>query len=110
MKNSRIIKKNYEFEKIINKKNFLKNQSFVLYSIKNEDDKFRYGVSVSKKNWKAWERNKIKRQVRSIIWEYIKISENHSVDVIVMVRKEYENKTFIENTESFKKLADRLRK
>lgn len=110
MKNSRIIKKNYEFEKIITKKNFLKNQSFVIYSIKNKENILRYGISVSKKNWKAWERNKIKRQVRSIIWEYLKVSENHSVDVIVMVRKEYENKTFNENTDNFIKLINKLRK
>ncbi|QHX36252.1 ribonuclease P (protein C5) [Spiroplasma sp. TIUS-1] len=110
MKNSRIIKKNYEFEKIITKKNFLKNQSFVIYSIKNNENILKYGISVSKKNWKAWERNKIKRQVRSIIWEYIKTSENHSVDIIVMVRKEFEKKSFNENTNEFIKLVNKLRK
>ena len=66
MKKQEILKKSYDFENIINKNNCTKNKYFSIFYNKN-DIKNIYGISVPKKIGNAVLRNKIKRQIKSII-------------------------------------------
>lgn len=67
MKKYEIIKKNSDFNDIINSGSLLKNKYYSVYYVKSEEDYPKFGLAVSKKFGNAVERNKIKRQLRSII-------------------------------------------
>jgi ribonuclease P protein component len=66
MKKKSIIRKKIEFTKIINECSYIRNNYFIIYYNKKEEDN-RYGISVPKKTGKAYLRNKIKRQIKNIV-------------------------------------------
>ena len=68
MKKTYRVKRNIDFQAIIKQKKSVASRQFVLYYAKNDFNHYRAGVSVSKKLGKAVERNKIKRQVREMIY------------------------------------------
>ena len=80
------IRKNEEFSEIINTGKSVADGCFVLYFVKRKQENCRIGISVSKKLGKAVERNKIKRQVREMLWELVDF-ENCLYDYVVIVRK-----------------------
>lgn len=106
MKNSRIIKGNEEFQKIINKRNIVKNKSFIINIFKKEEKHFRYGISVGKKIGIAVNRNKIKRQVRMMVKKNLANIVDKKMDVIIVVRKVYLETTYKENELILKKLIE----
>lgn len=67
MKKLNIIKKNDEFNYIINNGKKYYSELFYLYMLKNNLDYNRYGISVSKKIGNAVVRNKYKRRIKFII-------------------------------------------
>ncbi len=93
MKREETIKSQKLFNNIIKNGNFIKNDYFVIYSSKNEDNKINYGIAISKKIGNAVTRNKIKRQTRAIIdrnRNLFKKSHNY----IIMIRKSCVSKKF----------------
>ena len=86
MKKINVVKSNEEFNLVMNKGKCLKNKYFVLYSIDNKLDKYRFGISVGKKVTNAVGRNKLKRQVRNIL-DYHKNLYSNNKDYIIIVRK-----------------------
>lgn len=86
MKKVNVVKSNEEFNLVMNKGKCIKNKYFVMYSIKNNLDKYRFGISVGKKVCNAVNRNKLKRQVRNIL-DYHKNLYSKSRDYIIIVRK-----------------------
>ncbi|WP_338969806.1 ribonuclease P protein component [Spiroplasma endosymbiont of Labia minor] len=97
MKNKNIIKKNIEFQSIIDKKRYQKNVSFIVYYEKNLQNYLRFGISVGKKIGNAVLRNKLKRQVRNMIYELINDIYDKSINIICIVRKQFQNQTYKEN-------------
>ncbi|MDP4040715.1 ribonuclease P protein component [Mycoplasma mycoides] len=87
MKNKRVIKKNFEFQEIINYKKTVKNFCFVIYYKDNDQSYLKYGISVGKKIGNAVIRNKVKRQIRMILRQNINEIGTVSKDVIILVRK-----------------------
>ena len=85
MKKYEIIKKNFEFNDIINTGAYLKNKYYYVYYKKNSFSYSRFGLAVSKKMGNAVERNKYKRQLRMIIHEN-KIEFSQDYDFIIMPR------------------------
>lgn len=87
MKRIETIKNKKEFNNIIKNGEYKKNNLFVLYYIVNKDNDInKYGIAISNKVGKAYIRNKLKRQVRSIIdnnRNLFKIKGNY----IIMIRK-----------------------
>ena len=87
MKKEYRVKKSEEIEKIIKAKDSVGNKYYILYKKKNnETSHFRYATSVSKKLGKANVRNRLKRQVVSII-DNLPINLNLNYDVFIIVRK-----------------------
>ena len=67
MKKRNIFKENKDFNKIIKENRGYKYKDFIVYVEKNTNDIYHFGFSVGKKIGTAVTRNKIKRQLRSII-------------------------------------------
>lgn len=102
MKNTSIIKKNYDFQKIIGEKKCYKSNQFFIYYSKN-DSGFKYGISVGKKLGIAVTRNKIKRQVRTMIRSFLSEVKETNYKIIIIVRKTYFDFEYDVNRESLKK-------
>ena len=70
MKKEYRIKKNNEIQSLMQKRQSVGNAYFVIYHIKNHDQKhFRFAISVPKKYGIAVERNRMKRRISEIIKE-----------------------------------------
>src|SRR5699024_5418330 len=70
MKKAYRVKKEKEFQKIIQLKQSFANRNFVLYKMhKAEQAHFRVGISVGKKVGNAVVRNRVKRQIRQGLFE-----------------------------------------
>lgn len=107
MKKINRVLKYREFHDILNSINFIKGTTFAIYFRRNEFGYERYGLLVTKKNGHAVIRNKIKRQVRSII---DKISDySLPLDVIVVVKRNYDVNSFEENDKELVDILSRVR-
>ena len=90
MKNTIVIKKNYEFKNFFSKGKFYKGNFINMYIHKSNLFINKLGIAVSKKNGKANLRNKIKRLIRENYKNYEKgiklgtnllISVNKDIDI-----------------------------
>jgi ribonuclease P protein component, eubacterial len=67
MKKKNVVKSNQDFNRIIQNNKPYKYKDYVIYIEKIDSNEYHFGVSVSKKIGNAVVRNKLKRQIRSII-------------------------------------------
>ena len=90
MKNTIVIKKNYEFKNFFSKGKFYKGNFINMYIHFSNNSFNKLGIAVSKKNGKANLRNKIKRLIRENYKNYEKgiklgtnllISVNKDIDI-----------------------------
>ncbi len=86
MKRTETIKDQKLFNNIIRNGKFIKNNFFVIYNIRKENDQINYGIAVSNKLGKAIVRNKLKRQTRAIIDNHRNLFKNGH-NYIIMIRK-----------------------
>jgi len=98
-----IIKSNDEFQRIIKNCNSYKYKDYILYIEKNNQDSYHFGFSVGKKIGKAVIRNKIKRQLKSIV---SKKSYQNGFNCIIIVGKNILNRTFLEMQEDLLKILN----
>lgn len=98
MKKKFRVKRNEDFQSIISKRQSFACKEFVIYVAKNNCSYGRVGISVSKKLGNAVVRNKIKRQVREMVYKTVNFEEGY--DYVVIVRHAYLNKSFEENLAS----------
>ena len=81
---------------------------FVVYYDNNKDKIVRVGISVSKKLGNAVIRNNIKRQVRHMFHD---LKENlNNIDVIIIVRQNYKNNSFLENEKLLSRSLEKIRR
>ncbi len=100
MKKVEIIKKSTEFTKIIKKGKYNKNDYFIIYRFPKKEIVPLYGITISTKSGNAVVRNKLKRQVKSILDEY-KNQFANNFDYVIMIRMKSVNK-------EYSKLEDKL--
>lgn len=99
--------KNNSFQEIIaNKDNFVKSDEFILYSKNNDLDHIRVGISVYSKVKNAVLRNKIKRQVRSILSKILDYTK--SIDIIIIIREKFIKNKYQQNFNLIKKKIGEL--
>lgn len=105
MKKTNILKKSMDFDRIIKNNRSYKYKDYILYVEKVEDSTYHFGLSVGKKVGNAVTRNKIKRQLKTII---DKNNYEKGINCIIIVRKGLLEKSFSEREndlmEAFKKL------
>lgn len=109
MKKINIVKSNEEFNLVMKKGKCIKNKYFVMYSIPNNLDKYRFGISVGKKVCNAVNRNKLKRQVRNIL-DYHKNLYSKSKDYIIIVRKSSLDEKYLILEENLVNLLKKMEK
>ena len=101
------IKKNVEFNKVIDEGQVVKADSITLYFLENKLGYTRIGISIPKKSGKAVVRNKMRRQIRAIIASDISLDK--SVDAVIIARKKYDVANFVQTkcdiNELFKKVG-----
>lgn len=97
------IKANEDFGLAIKTGRTFRADSFLLHVRKNELSHTRVGISVSKKVGNAVKRNLIKRQIRSMCDSHIDYS-SQSLDIVLIVRRSYLDKTYDENNTILKKI------
>jgi len=91
MKKINIIKKNIDFSRIINNNKSFKYKDYIIYKEENNDKIYKFGISVSKKIGNAVVRNRLKRQIKSIIDGK---SYENSFNCIIILRKGIIKKDF----------------
>lgn len=93
MNKEHIIKSNLEFQRIIKKNRPYKYKDYIIYLDKTDFDNYEFGFSVGKKIGKAHLRNKIKRQLKSIV---SKKHYQNGFKCIIIVGSNILNKTYQE--------------
>ena len=106
MKKERRIKKNEEFQEIIQSAEKKTSALYVLYYRKKKEEKNRIGIAVPKKLGHAVDRNLIKRQVRMIVEECGALEKD--LDMIVVVRKGYDVKDYQKSKNSFQTMLNHI--
>ena len=99
------LKKSTDFERIIKNNRSYKYKDYFIYVERNTNDNYHFGLSVGKKIGNAVTRNKVKRQIRSMIDQ---IYFKNNFNCIIIVKKSYLNHTFNENSKCFKEAMEQL--
>ncbi|MFV0556143.1 MAG: ribonuclease P protein component [Lactovum sp.] len=93
MKKSFRVKKVSDFEALFRNKNSFANRAFIVYQRENNLTHFRLGLSVGKKIGNAVTRNRLKRQIRSLVKSHS--SHLQAVDFVVIARKGIEEYNYV---------------
>lgn len=86
------IKKNVEFNKVIDEGQVIKADSVAIYFLENKLGYTRIGISIPKKSGNAVVRNKMRRQIRAIIASDVSLDKG--VDLVIIARKKYDIENF----------------
>lgn len=89
------IKKSDEFLTTIKRGKLYKNCAYIIYLKPNTFSYIRIGISTSKKLGNAVTRNKIRRQIRSMIHDLVNYEANK--DIVIIVKKDYLNSDYQAN-------------
>ena len=106
MKLSNHIRKNVEFNKVIDEGKLIKSDSLTLYFLENNLNYSRIGISVPKKSGNAVVRNKMKRQIRAIVASNLSLDK--SIDYVFIVRKQYDIGNFNKTKSDFDYLINKV--
>ncbi len=110
MKRYEMIKDKEYFSKVIKTGKYNKDRLFVIYHLKNSENKYpHFGIAIKNSIGKAHIRNRLKRQVRDIVDKH-KIEFKNFEDYIIMIRNECINSNYQEMDASLQKLLKGINK
>lgn len=105
MKKINIIKSNEEYTRMIKTINPYKYQDFVVYLENIDEEIYHFGFSIGKKIGNAVTRNKIRRQIKSIL---DKKNYQNKFNCIIMVRKSILDKSFVDMEITLFEILDKI--
>ena len=105
MKKINTVKKNRDFSRIIKNNRPIKSNLFVIYLEKNTNDIYKFGISASKKVGNAVTRNRVKRQIKSIL---DKNTYKNNFNCIIIIKKDIIDKSFDEMSKDLNILINKL--
>jgi len=106
MKRINRLRKNKDFKFVISKHHSIKSNEFVVYYNNNNENHARIGISVSKKLGNAIVRNKIKRQIKEMVRQTIKL--DNKIDIVIVAKEDYLKNNYKNNLEKFKKIIKEI--
>ena len=102
------IKDKREFVAVVKKGKVLKETPYIIHYVENNGlSVCRVGLSVSKRNGNAVERNRIKRQTRAMCDSLIDYS-SHTFDIVIVVKPEFINSTFDDNKTKLNSILSKI--
>lgn len=105
MKKKNIIKKSLDFDRIIRNNRSYVYKDYIVYMERNNSTEYKFGLSVGKKIGNAVIRNKIKRQLKSVI---DKNNYEKGFNCIIIVRKGLLDKSYQEKQKDLEELFKKL--
>ncbi|MGM9834657.1 MAG: ribonuclease P protein component [Bacilli bacterium] len=108
MKKCEVVKDSRIFNDIIKNGSNKKNHEFILCYQPKEKETPNFGIAVGTKIGKAFQRNKYKRQIRSIIDHNKKIFPKHN-DYIIIMKKACSLLNYSEMENSLKSLIEKVK-
>lgn len=106
MKKINILKENFEYTRIIKNCRYYKSECFILYFETTMDNIiYKFGISVGKKVGNAVRRNRVKRQIKSIL---DKKNYKNGFNCIIIVRKRINEKQYYEIEKELLNILDKL--
>lgn len=105
MKKFEIVKEQRKFDEIIKTGNFIKNNTFIVYYLKHEQDFPKFGIAVGKKIGNAVTRNKYKRIIRNIV-DNNKFLFKKEFDYIIIIKRKCLEMSFDELNNSLSSLIN----
>lgn len=106
MKKYEVVKDKREYDDIIHNSPYKKNKYFVIYYKEKEKCFPRFGLAVGKKLGNAVTRNKVKRQMRSLIDNHKNLFQNDK-DYIIIVKKTFLDLSFQEMDKELRSLIEK---
>lgn len=101
------VKKHEEFNEIISTGKKFKSSTLAVFYRSNINGYTRIGVAVGKKNGKAVQRVKIKRQIRAMIAK--RNDYSLSIDLIIVVKPSYDTTLFSKNETELNELLNKIK-
>ena len=105
MRKENIIKESKEFDRIIHNNKSYKYKDYIIYIEYNNDNNYKFGLSVGKKIGNAVRRNKVKRQLKNIIDEK---EYKNGFNCIIIVGIGINQRSFSEMKENYDKAINSL--
>ena len=106
MKRENRILKHREFVEILSKYPFEKTSHFVIHYRQNSAEKIRVGINVGKKSGDAVTRNKIKRQIRTLVGAIFDFGK--PLDIVILVRPTYSPELYCEAQNELQGLWEKI--
>ena len=99
------LKKDEEFKKVLKNHKVLKNETVNVFYQKNELNRLRIGISVSKKIGNAVIRVKVRRQIRAFIAIYNNYQKGY--DIVIVTKRVFTTQPFETNYKSLISLLNK---
>ena len=109
MKKRDIVKSSEEFNKILNNKQRVSNNRYIIFYYSSVDAKKYFGKSAPKKYGNAVFRNKMKRRLRSLIDECNLLFKNGK-KYIIIIKRDFINSAYKEKLKSLRNLIGEKKK
>lgn len=110
MKKTKMLKKNYEFRKVLSKGKYYSGEYIEALILSNNKKENYLGIAISTKVGKAVRRNKIKRLIRESYYRYEeRLTDGQAIVILWKKKKSIENATFSNIEKDIIKIFDKAK-